>query len=116
MLREAWVASRERSLHRTRSARSSAPLLRSRSDTLPPLYLLRVFCRKAFGVFPPTQHPIQAALGDYVVLVPPGVPRARVPFDGPFILQVLQGIVVALAVWADAGAFRRLRKEQTASC
>jgi hypothetical protein len=91
MLREAWLMLRERPLHLMRSARSSAPLLRSRSDTHPPLYLLRVLYRGVLGVFSPspTQHPIQAALGDDVVLVPPGVSRTRVPFDSPLVLQLL---------------------------
>ena len=52
---------------------------------------------------------IQAAPGDEVVLVPPGVSRARVPLDGALVLQFLYGVVVALTVRPDAGAFRRLR-------
>ena len=55
------------------------------------------------------QH-LQAALGDEVVLVPPGVSCTRVPLDGALILQFLYGVVVALTVRPDTGAFRRLRK------
>jgi hypothetical protein len=38
---------------------------------------------------------IQAALGDYVVLVLSGVPRSLVPLDGALVLQILYGVVVA---------------------
>src|ERR687897_486217 len=60
------------------------------------------------------QH-LQATLGDEVVLVPPGVSRALVPLDGSLVLQVLYGIVVALTVRADAGAFGRFQKGEACS-
>jgi hypothetical protein len=55
------------------------------------------------------QH-LQAALGDEVVLVPPGVSRALVPLDGSLVLQILDGIVVALSVRSDTGAFCSFQK------
>jgi hypothetical protein len=53
------------------------------------------------------QH-LQAALGDEVVLVPPGVSCARGPLDGSLVLQFLYGIVVALTVRVEAAAASRL--------
>ena len=53
------------------------------------------------------QH-LQAAPGDEVVLVPPGVSRALVPLDCALVLQLLYGIVVALSVRVEAAAASRL--------
>jgi hypothetical protein len=41
-----------------------------------------------------SQH-LQAALGDEVVLILPGMSRTLVPLDRPLILQILDGVVVA---------------------
>src|SRR5215204_2092259 len=120
MFREAWLISRERPLHRTRSARSSAPLPRSRSDTrglLLSLSLLGYLLRgppldRSPLVLPNT---IQAGLGDAVVLVPPSVSRARGPLDSTLVLQILDGIVVAEAVRIDAGALSRRLQGQVGS-
>ena len=106
---------RERPLHRILSARCSAPLLRSPSDTptpslsfsitlkLPLLTLLDGYCSS-------TTQVMQAAPGYEVVFVPPGVSRTLVPLDGALILQIFYGIVVALAVRPDADASCCFRK------
>src|SRR5215203_7428367 len=73
IFREAWLMLRERPLHRTRSARICAALSRSRTDIRPPLSPPGCFVRGLPLVLPGT---LQAALGDDVALVPPGVPRA----------------------------------------
>src|SRR5215216_5382127 len=84
IFREAWLMLRERPLHRTRSARICAALPpRSRTDIRPPLSPPGCFVRRLPLVLPGT---LQAALGDYVALVPPGVPRTLVPLDGPLVL------------------------------
>jgi len=57
-----------------------------------------------------TSQVMQAAPGDEVVFVPPGVSRTLVPLDSAFVLQIVYGIVVALTVRPDAGAFRRFQK------
>jgi hypothetical protein len=56
-----------------------------------------------------SQH-LQATLSDDAVFVPPGVSGALVPLDGTLVLQIVYGIVVALTVRADAGAFCRFQK------
>src|ERR671912_455945 len=61
-----------------------------------------------------SQH-LQAALGDEVVLIPPGVSRTLVPLDCALVLQILYGVVVALTVRSDAGAFSRFEKGEVGS-
>ena len=51
---------------------------------------------------------LQAALGDEVVFVPPGVSHALVPLDGALVLQFLYGIGVALTVRVEAATASRL--------
>jgi hypothetical protein len=53
---------------------------------------------------------MHAAPGYEVVFVPPGVSRPLVPLDGAFVLQIVYGIVVALSIWPDTGAFCRFQK------
>src|SRR5215212_4629964 len=60
------------------------------------------------------QH-LQAAPGDEVVLVPPGVSRTLVPLDCALVLQILYGIVLALTVWPNAGAFSCFQKGKVGS-
>src|SRR5215217_1582317 len=107
MFRETRLMLRERPLHRIRSARSSAPLSRSRSDTCTPrLSNPQTASADSLGWFySGTTQFIQAALGNEVMLIPPGASRTRVPFYGTFVFQIVYGIVVALTVRPDAGAF-----------
>src|SRR5215207_2518942 len=84
IFREAWLMLCERPLHRTRSARISAALSRSRTDIRPPsLYLLWVVF---LGDSPLDRSPlpstVQATLDDDLVLAPLGVSRTLVPLDG----------------------------------
>jgi len=44
------------------------------------------------------------------VFVPPGVSGTLVPLDSALVLQVLDGVVVALTVRSDTGAFCRVQK------
>src|SRR5918994_4168429 len=60
------------------------------------------------------QH-LQAAPGDEVVFVPPGVSRTLVPLDCALVLQILYGVVVALTVRSDTGALRRFEKGEVGS-
>src|SRR5688500_13373030 len=81
MFLEAWLMVCERPLHRTRYAHISAALSRSLSGIRPPLsppgWSRRGFLPDRAPLAMPST--IQAALGDDVVLVPSGVPRALVP-------------------------------------
>src|ERR671921_2420969 len=61
-----------------------------------------------------SQH-LQAAPGDEVVLVPSGVWRTLVPLDCALVLQILYGVVVALTVRSDTGAFCRFQKGEVGS-
>src|SRR3712207_6374731 len=117
MFREAWLIRRERTLRWIRSARSSAPLPRSRSDTsAPSLYALSCFLRNPLNRSPlALPSTIQAALGDGVVLVLPCVSRTRGPLDGALVLQLLDGIVVADTVRPDARALSRRFQGQVGS-
>src|SRR5918995_2500932 len=104
---------RERPLHLIRSARSSACLPRSRSDTRP--LLLSLILEQPRLTLSDSSSPsptriIQASPGDEVVFVPPGVSRTGVPCDGTVVLQILYGVVVALTVRPDTGAFCRFQK------
>src|SRR5215217_6800303 len=58
---------------------------------------------------------LQAALGDEVVLIPPGVSRTLVPLDCALVLQILYGVVVALTVRSDTAAFSRIQKGEAGS-
>ena len=113
MFREAWLVLRERPLHLIRFARSSACLPRSISHTR---LLLRSLISEQLHLAllesstPSPIRSIQAEPGDKVVLVPPGVSRARVPLDSTLVLQILYGVVVALTVRPDTGAFRRFQE------
>src|SRR5215218_1651850 len=60
------------------------------------------------------QH-LQAPPGDEVVFVTPGVSRALVPLDCALVLQILDGVVVALTVRSDTGAFCRFEKGEVGS-
>src|SRR5215217_4428750 len=89
MLLEARLMLRERPLHRTRSARSSAPLSRSRSDTRTPLPCNPQTTPAYPGwLYSGTTQVMQATLGDEVVLIPPGVSRTLVPLDCPLAFDV----------------------------
>src|SRR5215203_2148823 len=104
---------RERPLHLIRSARSSACLPCSLSDTqrlLLSLILEQLRLSLSESSFPSPTRIIQASPGDEVVFVPPSVSRTGVPFDGAVVLQILYGIVVALTVRPDTGAFCRFQK------
>ena len=61
-----------------------------------------------------SQH-LHAAPGDEVVLIPPGVSRTLVPLDCALVLQILYGLVVALTVRSDTGAFSRVQKGEVGS-
>jgi hypothetical protein len=115
MLLEALLMLRERPLQRIRSARSSAPLLRSRSDTRTPSLTLKQLLLILDGYYSGTTQVIQATLGDEVVLVPPGVSRTLVPFYGTLVFQIVYDIVVALSVRPDTGAFSRIQKGEAGS-
>ena len=104
---------RERPLHLIRSARRSAPLSLSRSDTSThpvSLILKQLPLTLVDGYRSGTTQVIEAAPGYEVVFVPPGVFGALVPLDGALVLQIVYGIVVALTVRADTGAFSRFQK------
>jgi hypothetical protein len=58
---------------------------------------------------------MQASLGDEVVLIPPSVSRTLVPLDCALVLQILYGIVVALTVRSEIGAFSRFQKGEVGS-
>src|SRR5215217_8811832 len=116
MLLEARLMLRERPLHRTRSARSSAPLSRSRSDTRTPLPCNPQTTSAYPGwLYSGTTQVMQATLGDEVVLIPPGVWRTLVPLDCALVLQIVYGVVVALTVRSDTGAFSRFEKGEVGS-
>ena len=117
MFREAWLVIRECPRHLIRSARNSAALLRSRSDTRPP----SVFARNCFlwgssdRSYLALAAVVQAAPGDDVVLGPPSVPRALVPLYGALVLQLPDGIVVARTARIYADALRRRWQGQEGS-
>src|SRR5215218_10108711 len=68
-----------------------------------PLTLLDRYCSG-------TTQVIQAAPGYEVVFVPPGVSGTLVPLDGALVLQIVYGIVEALTVRPDTGAFCSFQK------
>jgi hypothetical protein len=83
---------RERPLHLIRSARNSACLPRSLSDTR--RFLLSLILEQRRLTLSDRSSPsptriIQASPGDEVVFVPPSVSRTRVPLDGALVLQIL---------------------------
>src|SRR5215208_3075206 len=61
-----------------------------------------------------SQH-LQAAPGNEVVLIPPGVSRTLVPLDCALVLQILYGVVVALTIRSDTSAFSRIQKGEAGS-
>src|SRR5919112_5804765 len=104
---------RERPLQLIRSARSSAYLPRSLSDTrrfLLSLILEQLRLTLSDSSFPSPTRKIQASPGDEVVFVPPSVSRTLVPLDCALVLQILYGVVVALTVRPDTSAFCRFQK------
>jgi hypothetical protein len=62
-----------------------------------------------------TTQVMQATLGDEVVFVTPSVSGTLVPFYGTFVFQIVYGIVVALSVRSDTGAFSRFEKGEGGS-
>ena len=96
---------RERPFHRTRSARSSALLLSNPHTTSAYLGWL----------YSGATQVMQATLGDEVMLIPPGVSRTLVPLDCVLVLQIVYGVVVALTVRSDTGAFSRFEKGEVGS-
>src|SRR5829696_4510726 len=103
----------ERPLHLIRSARSSACLPCSLSDTqrlLLSLILEQPRLTLSDSSSPSPTRVIQASPGDEVVFVPPSVSCTGVPFDCTLELQILYGVVVALTVRPDSGTSCRFQK------
>src|SRR5215203_1160629 len=71
-------------------------------------------CRPGW-LYSGTTQVMQATLGDQVVLIPPGVSRTLVPLDCALVLQILYGVVVALTVRSDTGAFSSFQKGEVGS-
>src|SRR5919112_195940 len=67
------------------------------------------------GLLEGCSHHLQAASGNDVVFVPSGISRTLVPLDCALVLQILYGVVVALTVRSDTGAFCRFQKGEVGS-
>jgi hypothetical protein len=120
MFREAWLIRRERPLRWICSARSSAPLARSRSVTCSLLHSISSGLLSSWEPLGPLSSRalpsiVQAALSDDAVLVFPGVSRTHGPLDGALVLQLLDGLVVADTVRPDANALSRCLQGQVRS-